>query len=853
MLFKKVISIIVMVLILNGILIPIFKIQRVNGEWTGTVYIRADGSIDPPDAPIITYDFVTYTLTGNLTSSADGMVIERDNIVLDGAKYTIEGTGIYYNGINLSSKTNVTIQNVNIKQFIIGIFLNNSANNRIAENNITSTQGGGIALENSLGNSIAGNNMNCSYGLELVYSSKNNVSGNNIEATDYAVTLFHSSNNSIVGNTFINGLIVENSYGNVVENNTVNDKPLVYLEGASNYAVEGDAGQVILVKSKNITIKGLNLVGIYPISRLIVGIELYETSDSTISKNCIINNCRGIFLSNSSNNRIFGNNITWNSDGISLFHSLNNTITENDLKANGAGIYLQYSFGNKVFHNNFINNVYQACIENSPDNLWDNDYPSGGNYWSDYTGVDDKSGPNQDQPGSDGKGDTPYIIDVNNVDHYPLMSPYKCGVPVEDPSVSKLAFKVSIEPTGKSEPDEWSFRIVLWDITKRAPDIISLFSQFPGVDLFVSAWDIIVSDKNGDGHLDANEVLDELASQLKDKLTRKIIEQSLSRYLWPLSPEAVEHASEIFTVGLASVIGTVAATEVIQSAASIGFFTGTYSFGIPLLGYQELSGLWEKFPFGGFSGFQQYQVSALSPVDLTVSDIFGRVINKTVCEIPSADYKEFDANGDGDIDVVITLPSINMKYNLTVTPKTGAAPNDDYSVIVENNYISFQIVNSTVAEIPEGGYNAALYTYNPSTYEALEIGYPIQDPLEKIEPYQNVTITVSAISRESEIVNVTLYFSLDNGTTWMPIKMTETVLNIYQAIIPGQQNDTWISYYFVAYDNTGNFTIRDNNGYYYQFYVVPEFPSIVMWLLLMLATLTSIVLAQKREKTNSHS
>jgi len=28
--------------------------------WTGTVYIRADGSIGPADAPIITYDNVTY-------------------------------------------------------------------------------------------------------------------------------------------------------------------------------------------------------------------------------------------------------------------------------------------------------------------------------------------------------------------------------------------------------------------------------------------------------------------------------------------------------------------------------------------------------------------------------------------------------------------------------------------------------------------------------------------------------------------------------------------------------------------------------------------------------------------------
>jgi len=48
---------------------------------------------------------------------------------------------------------------------------------------------------------------------------------------------------------------------------------------------------------------------------------------------------------------------------------------------------------------------------------WNDNYPSGGNYWDDYTGIDLKSGPNESQPGSDGIGDTPYVIDGNNVDH----------------------------------------------------------------------------------------------------------------------------------------------------------------------------------------------------------------------------------------------------------------------------------------------------------------------------------------------------------------------------------------------------------------------------------------------------
>jgi hypothetical protein len=62
-------------------------------------------------------------------------------------------------------------------------------------------------------------------------------------------------------------------------------------------------------------------------------------------------------------------------------------------------------------------------------NTFDNGYPSGGNYWSDYTGTDVKCGPSQDFPSSDLIGDTPYIIDINNRDRYPLTYPYGSSPP----------------------------------------------------------------------------------------------------------------------------------------------------------------------------------------------------------------------------------------------------------------------------------------------------------------------------------------------------------------------------------------------------------------------------------------
>ena len=65
----------------------------------------------------------------------------------------------------------------------------------------------------------------------------------------------------------------------------------------------------------------------------------------------------------------------------------------------------------------------QACYDDGSSS-WDDGYPSGGNYYLDYSGEDRYHGPNQSIPGSDGIGDTPYTIpDANNKDYYPLMGP----------------------------------------------------------------------------------------------------------------------------------------------------------------------------------------------------------------------------------------------------------------------------------------------------------------------------------------------------------------------------------------------------------------------------------------------
>ena len=287
-----------------------------------------------------------------------------------------------------------------------------------------------------------------------------NISGNNVSNDDgYGIYLKDSSNNTLTGNTFVNdGLIVEDSYHNNVENNTVNGKPLVYLEDAADYTIT-NAGQVILVNCNNITAEDLNL------SDTTVGIELWGTDNSVITNNTASNDDRyGIYLKDSSNNTLVGNTAS-NNDyygiGIDLEDSSNNTLTSNTasnnddwgiqsffsrdniltgnvasdnwcggilhvssnantLTGNAAsdnwcGIYLGDSSNNTLYHNNLANNTWNNTVdEDGGTNAWDSG--SEGNYYSDYNGTDNDT---------NGIGEDPHPIPGGtSIDHFPLMQPW---------------------------------------------------------------------------------------------------------------------------------------------------------------------------------------------------------------------------------------------------------------------------------------------------------------------------------------------------------------------------------------------------------------------------------------------
>ncbi|MGD0027726.1 MAG: right-handed parallel beta-helix repeat-containing protein [Candidatus Bathyarchaeia archaeon] len=201
--FRKPASIIMLSLLALSALALAHDVQPVKSDytWTEPIYIQADGSIQPPTAPISRVDNVTYTLTdniaGNVPVNSSAIIIQRDNITIDGAGHTLQGTlqAQYSIGIELTGRSNVTIKNMKITAYTYGIVLCSSSNINVSGNNITNGSDG-IVLYSSSYNSISVNNManNFYWDIDLYSSSNNTFYHNNIMNNARQVFSYNSTN-----------------------------------------------------------------------------------------------------------------------------------------------------------------------------------------------------------------------------------------------------------------------------------------------------------------------------------------------------------------------------------------------------------------------------------------------------------------------------------------------------------------------------------------------------------------------------------------------------------------------------------------------------------------------------------
>lgn len=364
-----------------------------------TIYIKADGSIDPIMAPILRSGDL-YTLTRNITSSGNAIKIQRNNMTFDGQGYTVQGPGSSEGtGLLLNNTNNVLIRNVNIISFYIGIRLSWLANNTIITRNNISGHSDGIQVIESSGNiTISGNTLkdNSNRGVWIQDSSNNNtISGNSLTNSGYGVMLKQSTYNTVSKNNITGGygVTVDQGSSNSVSENNVSGSPygIMLVDYASYNTV-----------SKN------NVNG-----SVWIGLRLYDHAGS---------------------NDVLDNNVTNSGTGVDLDRQCaSNAIIGNDLAFNAIGISIDDSPDNRIYHNRIRNNTEQVYTDNTP-NVWDNGFPSGGNFWSDYQ----TRYPNATEIDASGLGNTPYFIDSQDQDNYPIIPEFSSFVVVPMFAVAAL-------------------------------------------------------------------------------------------------------------------------------------------------------------------------------------------------------------------------------------------------------------------------------------------------------------------------------------------------------------------------------------------------------------------------------
>jgi PKD repeat protein len=130
------------------------------------------------------------------------------------------------------------------------------------------------------------------------------------------------------------------------------------------------------------------------------------------------------------------------------------------------------------------------------------------------------------------------------------------------------------------------------------------------------------------------------------------------------------------------------------------------------------------------------------------------------------------------------------------------------------------------------------------TYPTIET--PSRMPDGDVLPDQSVKVSVNVTDAISQVKNVTLYYTINDGETWTDLPMNHTASNLYEATIPPQQAGTTVRFKIVAYDNAGNNRTLDGAEPYCVYQVVPEFPLSLFLPLFMIITLMAVI-AYKRK------
>ncbi len=410
--------------------------ERIGGTTNenNTIYIRPNGEVEPSTAPIQRMGD-TYTFKDNIFGS---IIIERDNAVIDGAGFTLQGTGTddqrpsvppfelfnetraddpdYLNSIlppdpYVTPKSNntgiysnaqgLTVENLKITQCWCALELEYSADNTIIQNQIIDNSQG-ILISYSSNNLISDNTVANSKQAITLMSAHDTIQNNTItNSSEYAIKLQWSFNtlqkNNITGKS--TGIKLEGSCRNTFRANCFSEvSELFYnpnwlypeniqdvdisnlINGKPIYYWINKQNQAIPSDAGWVALINCTQIRVEnlnpPDAQLIL---LVSTTDTIVRGNSMF-----IALERSSNNVISENTVTNSSMGISLKESTGNTISHNTIAQNEIGVELLACSSNLLTENILAENDWGVKLNGV--SFWDWVYiPSDSGYLSTTT------------------------------------------------------------------------------------------------------------------------------------------------------------------------------------------------------------------------------------------------------------------------------------------------------------------------------------------------------------------------------------------------------------------------------------------------------------------------------------
>jgi parallel beta-helix repeat protein len=284
--------------------------------------------------------------------------------------------------------TNLSIENLTIRDNYIGIYLRNTTGSKVIGNRFINNTFG-ISLYGCENNTLEDNTaIDNECGYDIRFSERNFLLHNLANrSTGYGISLQESQQNTLKDNVMENNrysLSVDRE-NDIDTSNKVSGRVAFILVNEKDQVLDGStpAGTIYCFNCKNITIRDQNL------SSSSSAIAFYNTTDSLIEDNYLHHNLEGIYLKNSrrnilrenkmiqnnqsgirlsqsTQNNLEENEAAYNQHGIGLFDSRGNTLGSNLLSENRErGIWLMNSLENNLTNNSAYQNGYGMVLESS--------------------------------------------------------------------------------------------------------------------------------------------------------------------------------------------------------------------------------------------------------------------------------------------------------------------------------------------------------------------------------------------------------------------------------------------------------------------------------------------------------